>query len=189
MTKKQLDNHECNRTAQTKLADGLEQAYNFEDTHSVNPAAGQPDDGTPYTKTVNHSLRDTAYNVLVGDDVTEMDDIVAEPYKDKEGVHVMDLDIDQVHQDTGKQLQGCGAFSEVRAGTALKELQTSLTRPSELNKGCSISANGSRSGSLGHTEILLIGLAKTSLNANEAAPEQGQANNSIRVESLALANE
>jgi hypothetical protein len=40
MTKKQLDNHECNRTAQTKLADGLEQAYNFEDTHSVNPAAG-----------------------------------------------------------------------------------------------------------------------------------------------------
>ncbi len=85
MTKKQLDDHECKHIAQAKLAEGLEQAYNFDETHSVNPVAGWPDDGTAYTKTMNHSLGDTAYNVVVGDDDSETDDKVAEPYKDKEG--------------------------------------------------------------------------------------------------------
>jgi hypothetical protein len=68
----------------------------------------------------------------------------------------MDLDIDQVHQDTGKLLQEQSAASENGAGSASKELQTSLTRQLGSNKGSSLSANGSRSGSLGHTENLLM---------------------------------
>ncbi len=113
--------------------------------------------------------------------------MVAGPYKDKEGAQGMDLDIE--HQDTGCQLQGHGALSHARAGIASKESQASLTKPSKLNKGSSISANGSRSGSLDHTWILLTGLAKTSLHADKAAPRQGQAKDSIGAESLALAKE
>ncbi len=115
ITKKQLDDHKREGISQAKSFKGLEQAYNFDDTHSVNPVSGQPDDSTAYTKTMHHS----AYDVVVGDDDSEMDDIVAEPYEDKEGVQGMELDIDQLHH-----------LSESRAGTASKELQASLSRPS-----------------------------------------------------------
>ena len=75
------------------------------------------------------------------------------------------------------------------AGTASKELQTTSTRQLGSNKGSSLSANGSRSGSLGHTGYLSTDLAKISLNTNEVMPEQGQENNQTGVESLAQAKE
>jgi hypothetical protein len=40
ITKKQLDEYERERATQAKLAEGKEQGYIFDDTHSVNPVAG-----------------------------------------------------------------------------------------------------------------------------------------------------
>ena len=66
--------------------------------HSVNPVEGRPDDGTAFTKAANLSLGNTAYDVVM-DDESEMDELAMDLYEDKEGVS-MDLDINQVHQDT-----------------------------------------------------------------------------------------
>jgi hypothetical protein len=101
----------------------------------------------------------------------------------------MDLDIDQVHQDTGNELQEQSNVPEDRAGTASKELQTTSIGQLGSNKGSSLSTNGSRSGSLGHTGYLSTDLAKASLNTNEGMLEQGQENNLTGVESLAQAKE
>jgi hypothetical protein len=126
-------------------------------------------------KTGNYSLGDTAYDVvMVGDEDSKMEEIAMDLYKDKDrGANSMNLDINQVHQDTGKLLQEQSIASEDGAGLASKELQTSLTRQSGSNEGSSLSANGSGSGSLSHTGNLLTDLAKTSLRTNEVMPEQG----------------
>ncbi len=75
------------------------------------------------------------------------------------------------------------------AGNASKELQMTSTRQSGSNKGSSLSTNGSRSGSLGHTGYLSTVPAKTSLNTDEGMLEQGQENNLTGVKSLAQAKE
>jgi hypothetical protein len=111
---------------------------------------------------------------MVGDDNSKMEEIAVDLYKDKDrGANSMDLDINQVHQDTDKLLQEQSIAPEDGAGSASKKLQTSLTRQSGSNKGSSLSANGSRSVSLGHPGNLLTDLAKTSLCTNEVMPEQG----------------
>jgi hypothetical protein len=95
MTKKLLNEHERERPSQAKLAEGKEGGYTFDDTHSVNPVAGQPDDGTAFTKTGNYSLGDTAYDVvMVGDSNSKMEEIAADLCKDEDrGTNSMDLDI------------------------------------------------------------------------------------------------
>jgi hypothetical protein len=86
MTKKQLDEYERECATQAKLAEGKERGYNFDDTHSVNPVAGQPDNGTALTKTRNCSLGDTTYDiVMVGDNDSKMEDIAVDLYKDEDG--------------------------------------------------------------------------------------------------------
>ena len=97
----------------------------------------------------------------------------------------MDLDIDQVHQDTGNELQEQSNVPEDRAGTASKELQMTSTRQLGSNKGSSLSTNGSRSGSLGHTGYLSTDLAKTSLNIDKGMSDQGRENILTGVKSLA----
>ena len=101
----------------------------------------------------------------------------------------MDLDIDQVHQDTGYKLQEQHSVPEDRTKTASRESQMTCTNQSDFNEGCSLSANGSRGGSLGHTGPLLTNLAKTSLNTIEVMLEQGQGNDQTGVESIAKAKE
>ncbi len=59
----------------------------------------------------------------------------------------MDLDIDQLHQDAGNELQEQSDVPEDGAGTAFKELQTTSIGQSGFNEGSSLSTNGSRSGS------------------------------------------
>jgi hypothetical protein len=51
MTKKQQDEYEHECTTQAKQAESADQGYDFDDTHSVNPVAGQPDNGTAFTIT------------------------------------------------------------------------------------------------------------------------------------------
>ena len=42
--------HEEKATAQAKHAECADQGYDFEESHSVNPVGGRPDDGTTFTK-------------------------------------------------------------------------------------------------------------------------------------------
>jgi hypothetical protein len=100
MTKKQIDDYEREQIAQAKMADGQTGDYNFNKAHSVDPVAGRPDDSTAFTKAANLSLGNTAYDVVM-DDESEIDELAMDFYEDKEGVS-MDLDINQVHQDTGR---------------------------------------------------------------------------------------
>ncbi len=99
-TKKQLDDYKRERITHAKTAEGQTGDYNFNNTHSVNPVEGRPDDGMAFTKTANLSLGNTAYDVVM-DDKSKMDELATDLYEDKEGVS-MDLDINQVHQDTGR---------------------------------------------------------------------------------------
>ncbi len=191
MTKKQQEEYERERAAQAKQAENADQGYNFNDTHSVNPVAGQPEDCTTFTITGNQSLGETAYGVvMVGSDDSDLEEFAADLYKDENGgANSMDLDIDQVHQDAGNELQEQRNVPEDGAGTASKELQMTSTRQSGSNEGFSLSTNGSGSGSSGHTGYLSTDLAKTSLNTNEGMLEQGQENDLTGVESLAQAKE
>jgi hypothetical protein len=147
--------------------------------HSVNPVEERPDDGTTFTKTANLSLGKTAYNVVM-DDESEMDELAMDLYEDKEGVS-MDLDINQVHQDTGR-LHQRNTKTEEGTGTASKELQTTLSKQSGSNKGSSRAANSSGSGC---TQALTTGLAKSSLNINKTFSAQGQEGKQTGVKPLA----
>ncbi len=96
----------------------------------MNPVAGQPDDGTAFTITGNQNLGETTYGVvMVGSNDSDLEEFAADLYKDEDGgANSMDLDIDQVHQDAGNELQEQSNVPEDGAGTASKELQTTSTR-------------------------------------------------------------
>jgi hypothetical protein len=179
MTKKQLDNYERKRIAHAKTAEGQTGDYNFNDVHSVNPVEGRPDDGTLFTKTANLSLGNTANNVVM-DDESKMDELMTDLYEEEEGVS-MDLDIDQVHQDTGR-LHRRNTKTEEETGTASKELRTTLSSQSGSNKGSSGAANSSGSSC---TQALMTGLAKSSLNVNKTFSVQGREGKQTGVEPLA----
>ena len=127
---------------------------------------------------------------MVGRDDSDSDEFAEDLYGDKDkGGNSMGRDIDQLHQDTGHELQEQSLRTEARAETASGDLQTTCTNQSNLNKGCSLSANSSGGGSLGHSGPLLTNLAKTSLNTVKVVPEQGQGTDQIGVGSLAQAKE
>ncbi len=181
MTKKQLDDYERERIAQAKMADGQTGDYNFNEAHSVDPVAGRPDDGTAFTKAAHLSLGNTAYDVVM-DDESKIDELATDLYKDEEGVS-MDLDINQVHQDTGR-LHRQNTGTEERTGTASKESRTTLSRQSNSNEGSSRTAN---IGGSGCTQTLRTGLAKSSLNVNKTFSAQGQEGKQTGVKPLAPA--
>jgi hypothetical protein len=122
MTKKQQEEYERELSAQAKQAESAYQRYNFDDTHSVNPVAGQPNNGTAFTITGNQSLGETAYDVvMVGSNNSDLEKFAADLYEDEDGgANSMDVDIDQVHQDAGNELQEQSDVPEDRAGTASK---------------------------------------------------------------------
>jgi hypothetical protein len=179
MTKKQLDDYERKRITHAKTAEGQTGVYNFDDVHPVTPVEGRPDDGTAFTKTANLSLGNTAYNVVM-DDESEMYELATDLYEDEEGVS-MDLDINQVHQDTGR-LHQWNTETEEGTGAASKELQMTLSKQSGSNKGSSRVANSSGSGC---TQTLTTGLAKSSLNFNKPFSVQGQEGKQTGVKPLA----
>ncbi len=160
MTKKQLDDYERKRITHAKMADGQTGDYSFDKAHSVDLVAGRPDGGTAFTKAANLSLGNTAYNVVI-DDESGIDELAMDLYEDKEGVS-MELDINQVHQDTGR-LHRRNTGTEEGTGTASKELRTALSRQSDSNEGSLRAAN---SGGSSCTQTLTTGLAKSSLNVN-----------------------
>ncbi len=181
MTKKQLDDYECKWIAQAKMADGQTGDYNFNKAHSVDPVSGRPDDGTAFTKAANLSPGNTAYDVVM-DDESKIDELAMDLYEDKEGVS-MDLDINQIHQDTGI-LHRRNTRTEEGIGTASKESRTTLSRQLDSNKGSLCAAN---SGGSSCMQTLTTGLAKSSLKINETFSVQGQEGEQMEVKPLAPA--
>jgi hypothetical protein len=59
MTQRQKEEHKCQQAAQAKTA-GIDQNYNFDKEHSIDPTAGRPHNGTAFTQSRNISLGDTA---------------------------------------------------------------------------------------------------------------------------------
>ena len=59
---------------------GLDCSYNFEDAHSINPVEGRPDNGIAFTKTRNVSLGETAYDVVLQSDESDLEDIFSNPF-------------------------------------------------------------------------------------------------------------
>ena len=168
MTKKQLEEYERAQVAQAKTGSGHKGEYNFEDTHSIDPAAGKPDDGTALTKAANQSLGNMAYDIIMDDD-SESDDLATNLYED-EGENGMDLDIDQVHQDNGR-LHRQSTDTEDGTGTSSKESRTTDTRKSESNEETSQAAN---SGGSENAQAMTVSLAKSSLKPKKITFNQGR---------------
>ncbi len=83
MTKRQKEEHEWQQATQATAkakADGLSHSYNFEDAHSINPVEGRPDNGIAFTKTRNVSLGETAYDVVLQSDESDLEDIFSNPF-------------------------------------------------------------------------------------------------------------
>ena len=168
MTKKQLEEYERVRIAQAKTVGGRKGEYNFDDTHSVDPVAGKPDDGTAFTRAANLSLGNTAYDVVMDDD-SEGDELTSNLYEDEEESG-MDLDIDRVHQDTGRSHRR-NTDTEDGTGTASKESRTTKSKQSESNDGSSHAVD---SGGSNNAQTVTLNLAKSSLKPTKLTSKQGQ---------------
>jgi hypothetical protein len=105
MTKHQKEEHERQQalqaTAKAKTKE-LDHSYNFKDAHSINPVEGRPDNGTTFTKTRNLSLGETAYDVVLQSDESDMEDILNNPYSNDEDNNGIKLEMNEVHCQTGK---------------------------------------------------------------------------------------
>jgi hypothetical protein len=85
MTKHQKEEHERQQatqaTAKAKV-NGLDRSYNFKDAHSIKPVEGRPNKGIAFTKTRNVSLGETACDVVLKSDESDLEDIFNNPYSD-----------------------------------------------------------------------------------------------------------
>jgi hypothetical protein len=78
MTKRQKEEHERQQATQVTAkakAIGLDRSYNFEDAHSINLVEGHPNNGTAFTKTRNVSLGETAHDIVLQGDESDLEDI------------------------------------------------------------------------------------------------------------------
>ena len=136
--------------------------------HSVDPVAGKPDNGTAFTKAANLSLGNTAYDVIMDDD-SEGGKLVANLYED-EGESGMDLDIDQIHQDTRRSHQR-STDTKDGMGTASKESWTTESKQSESNDD---SSQAVESGGSKNAQTVIANLAKLSLKSTKLTSKQGR---------------
>jgi hypothetical protein len=100
MTKHQKEEHEQQQATQATAkakADGLGRSYNFADTHSINPVEGRPDKGTTFTKTSNVSLGETAYDVALQSDESDLEDIFNNLYSNDKDINKVNLEKNEVH--------------------------------------------------------------------------------------------
>ncbi len=74
MTKKQMDDQDKELAAITKRDNELDQEYNFEGGHSVNPGDGHRDDSTVITLALRVS-GDTAYDIEEGEDKSSLSNL------------------------------------------------------------------------------------------------------------------
>jgi hypothetical protein len=105
MTKHQKEEHEWQQAIQAMArakANGLNLSYNFKDAHSINLVEGHPGNGTDFTKTRNVSLGETAYDVVMQSDESDLEDIFSNPYSNNKVNNGVNLEMNEVHCQTGK---------------------------------------------------------------------------------------
>ncbi len=68
----------------------MENNYNFEDGHLVDPGKGKKDDGTAATLAMRVSLGDMEYEIVNGDDSSYLSNLEEELYKDDDNCRDMD---------------------------------------------------------------------------------------------------
>jgi hypothetical protein len=118
ITKRQKEKHEQQQATQATAkakANLLNCSYNFEDAHSINPVEGHPNDGTAFTKTRNVSLGETAYDVVLQSDESDLEDIFNNPCSDEKDSNGVNLEMNKVHCQTGKP-RGCSGPSSSKEG-------------------------------------------------------------------------
>ncbi len=113
--KKEFERQQSTQATTKAKADGLDHSYNFEDAHSINPVEGRPNNGTAFTKTRNVSLGETAYDVVLQSDESDLEDIFNNPYSDDKDNNRVDLEMNEVHCQTGKT-RGCSRPSSSKEG-------------------------------------------------------------------------
>ncbi len=122
MTKKQMDNCDKELAAIARRDKELDQEYNFEGGHSVNPGDGHKDDGTAITLTMRISLKDSAYDFDKIEDKLSLSDLEADLYKDDQGTGGMDFEMVQVHPDVGRKI--ATTLSSEEGGSGLSSIST-----------------------------------------------------------------
>ena len=183
MTKAQREDHaqqQANQASAQAKINGLDRNYNFDDTHSINPTEGRPDDGTAVTRANNASLGETAYDVVQPSKDSDLEDIICEPYSDEENNPDVDLDMNEVHRNTGRKLRRTGFSSSDEGETQDKTDSTTSDQGNSHEHDASgghsstnpTSAGGGREG-YGRMS-LPKDLSKTSLRTTEATPHQDQ---------------
>jgi hypothetical protein len=160
--------------AQSK-ADGLDRSYNFKNTHSINPIEGRTDDGMAFTKTRNISLGETAYDVVLQSDKSDLDDNFNNPYSDDEGSNWVNFNMDEVRRQLG-QATPCKQMS-----SPMSTSKSSVTSDQKEGQDTKMSNNDKVPGSadgggdkVGHA-VLTQETTKTSLKFTEASPFKDQA--------------
>jgi hypothetical protein len=101
MTRKQIKEHEKELAVTARRETEMENDYNFEDGHSVDPGKGKKDDSMAATLAMRVSLGDTEYNKVNGDDSFYLNNLAEELYEDDDNCRDMDIKMAVVHQDTG----------------------------------------------------------------------------------------
>ncbi len=94
IAKHQKEEHEQQQATQATAkakANGLNCSYNFEDAHSINPVEGHPNKGTAFTKTRNVSLGETAYDLVLQSDESDLENIFNNPYSNDNNNNVVNL--------------------------------------------------------------------------------------------------
>jgi hypothetical protein len=183
MTKAQREEHarqQANQASAQAKTNGLDRNYNFDDTHSINPTDGRPDDGTAITRANNISLGETAYDVVQPSDDSDLEDIICEPYSDEENNPDVDLDMNEVHRNTGRKMRKTGSSSSDEGETHDKTNSTMSDQEAgqeqdatgDNNNTVPTSAGGG--GEMPGQATLTKDLAKTSLKTTEATPHQDQ---------------
>jgi hypothetical protein len=194
MTKRQKEEHEWQQAIQAMAkakANGLDRSYNFEDAHSINPVEGCPDNGTAFTKTRNVSLGETAYDIVLQSDESDLEVIFNNPYSDDEDNNGVNLGMNEVHHQTGKTRGSSRPSSSEQGGSNSKDLAASeLEEKQDATMGNTEEAPGSQDATMSNNEeapgsaggggdtvshvALAQDLTKTTVQAMETTPSQDQ---------------
>ncbi len=178
MTKLQKEEYARQQAIQAEAqskADGLNCSYNFEDTHSINPIKGRKDDGTAFPKTRNISLGETAYDVVLQSNKSNLDDIFNNPYSDDEGSNGVNFNMDEVHHQLGQ------TTPRKQTSLPMSTSKSPVTSNQKEGQDTKMSNNDEVPGSadgggdkVGHA-VLTQETTKTSSQITEASPVKDQA--------------
>jgi hypothetical protein len=178
MTKLQREEHiqqQAIQAAAQAKANGLNRSYKFEDTHSINLVKGRTDDGMAFTKTRNISLGETAYDVVLQSNESDLDDIFNKPYSNDKGSNGVNFNMDEFHRQLGQTIPR--KQTSLSASTSKSSATSDQKEGQDVEMGNNDEVPGSVGGSgdkVRHT-VLTQEPIKTSLQTTEASPSKDQA--------------